>query len=463
MKILQADDSTDKFSYVTSRYGVLAREDNTNGWLYHGTDALGNVRQVLDGSVGAGFEAQKVQNHMPYGETFDVTQVTPNPEGDIFGFTGELATENMIHLRARNYIPTFGVFPSLDPLEGGLNDIMMLNRYGYVRGNVPNMIDPSGMSPSCQVNPNCPSGTMKTFTYTRANAVNSAVTLSRLGSNDVAPWVDYSMLGGNSANFISLVLASGGFPMTTGFSGETDIRVDDGWRADCNGKISGNKSWYNHDNLVKYLTGGQSNNGQSSIKELNSGNHVGSISVNTLFDGADKPDTGLDANTIPNYDYLLWKIFLLRLYNIREGDYITSNDPIRGFDHAHGFIIVGLGPALTCDSPGLDDSSKWNSFAQGWGYGSLLEEDKLLYPTLSESPEVFYVVDWSTLTGNSIGLQRQSPRPFYCSRLRDPISSFFNQTVWNFYKIPNTTTVPCNRLYIPSGFNPTANPPNYNC
>ena len=137
----------DKFSYVTSRFGVLACEDNASGWLNFATDPLNNVRQVLDGSVGTSYEAQKVQGYMLYGEVFDVTQVTPNPEGDIFTFTGELMTENMVHLRARNYIPMLGIFPSLDPLEGGLNDIMMLNRYGYVGGNVPNFVDPSGFAP----------------------------------------------------------------------------------------------------------------------------------------------------------------------------------------------------------------------------------------------------------------------------------------------------------------------------
>lgn len=153
VKILQADDGTDKFSYVTSRFGVLAREDNANGWLDFATDALGNVRQVLDGSVDASFEAQKVQDYMPYGETLNVTQVTPNPEGDIFGFTGELATENMLHLRARNYIPAIGVFPSLDPVEGCLSNSKALNRYGYVADNPINLVDPSGMTgekpPSC--------------------------------------------------------------------------------------------------------------------------------------------------------------------------------------------------------------------------------------------------------------------------------------------------------------------------
>jgi hypothetical protein len=50
-----------------------------------------------------------------------------------------------VQLRARYYNPVLGVFPSLDPLEGGMDVPMSLNRHMYVQGNVANAVDPSGM------------------------------------------------------------------------------------------------------------------------------------------------------------------------------------------------------------------------------------------------------------------------------------------------------------------------------
>ncbi|MBN1200365.1 MAG: RHS repeat-associated core domain-containing protein [Anaerolineae bacterium] len=47
--------------------------------------------------------------------------------------------------RARYYSPALGVFTALDPVEGSAQQVMSLNRYGYVAGNVVNAVDPSGM------------------------------------------------------------------------------------------------------------------------------------------------------------------------------------------------------------------------------------------------------------------------------------------------------------------------------
>jgi RHS repeat-associated protein len=54
-------------------------------------------------------------------------------------------TDHILHLRARNYSPTLGVFTSLDPFEGTRSRPMSLNGYAYVEGNVPNWTDPSGL------------------------------------------------------------------------------------------------------------------------------------------------------------------------------------------------------------------------------------------------------------------------------------------------------------------------------
>jgi RHS repeat-associated protein len=61
-------------------------------------------------------------------------------------FTGEMVDANdLVYLRARYYVPGLGVFTGLDQVEGDIGQIMSLNRYGYVAGNVVNSVDPSGM------------------------------------------------------------------------------------------------------------------------------------------------------------------------------------------------------------------------------------------------------------------------------------------------------------------------------
>lgn len=75
-----------------------------------------------------------------------------NPYGDVmpgynygtmdsgYGFTGEQVDPNeLVYLRARYYDPNVGVFASLDPFEGVIDDPMSLNGYSYVNGNPINL------------------------------------------------------------------------------------------------------------------------------------------------------------------------------------------------------------------------------------------------------------------------------------------------------------------------------------
>jgi len=63
-----------------------------------------------------------------------------------FAFTGEpLDGIGLQYHRARYYDPAKGVWASLDPFEGIVNEPMTLNGYGYVEGNVVNWTDPSGL------------------------------------------------------------------------------------------------------------------------------------------------------------------------------------------------------------------------------------------------------------------------------------------------------------------------------
>lgn len=70
--------------------------------------------------------------------------------GSPFKFTGEMMDANdLVYLRARYYHPGVGVFPSLDPVEGSVQQPISLNRYSYVQANPTNRLDPSGLK-------NCP-------------------------------------------------------------------------------------------------------------------------------------------------------------------------------------------------------------------------------------------------------------------------------------------------------------------
>ncbi|MCZ7543542.1 MAG: hypothetical protein M5R40_08395 [Anaerolineae bacterium] len=107
-------------------------------------DALGSVRGVVDESL----NMLESRLYAPYGVPFGV-QGAPQT---VHGFTSEPTDANeLVYLRARYLNPGLGVFASLDPLEGFSRTSQSLNRYGYVRGNVVNLIDRSGLQ-------SCPNG-----------------------------------------------------------------------------------------------------------------------------------------------------------------------------------------------------------------------------------------------------------------------------------------------------------------
>ena len=82
------------------------------------------------------------QNLDPFGNLIDLNETIGTP----YGFTGELVDGGgLLDLRARRYSAALGVFASLDPFEGMRDQAISLNRYSWVEGNTPNMVDPSGM------------------------------------------------------------------------------------------------------------------------------------------------------------------------------------------------------------------------------------------------------------------------------------------------------------------------------
>jgi RHS repeat-associated protein len=98
-------------------------------WRYTLPDALGSIRQTVDG-VGAVVSAREWS---PYGVEVGAAQAGLGYTGEWFdGGTG------LVYLRARWYSPGDGIFTSRDPVEGE-------PPYQYVRGNPVNGRDPSGL------------------------------------------------------------------------------------------------------------------------------------------------------------------------------------------------------------------------------------------------------------------------------------------------------------------------------
>jgi RHS repeat-associated protein len=123
--------------YVQSVRGIHATESHAGVWSYFAQDGLGSVRGIVD-------DAAAVVSS----QSFNPMGVPATDYGKGFGFTGEFTDANdLLYLRARYYAPSKGVFTALDPFEGRTCTPMSLNGYGWVQGNVPNMVDPSGMFP----------------------------------------------------------------------------------------------------------------------------------------------------------------------------------------------------------------------------------------------------------------------------------------------------------------------------
>jgi RHS repeat-associated protein len=141
--VLASDTDNDITGYVHGPMGLVQQVDpgGASHWLL--PDGQGNVRGVASNS--ATVEESRV--YAPYGQGYGFTGSVVTQ----YGYTGEPTNENgLVYLRARHYHPTFGVFPNLDPLEGGMEQPLSLNRYMWLLGNVVNGVDANGLCPSSE-------------------------------------------------------------------------------------------------------------------------------------------------------------------------------------------------------------------------------------------------------------------------------------------------------------------------
>ncbi|MDX2161313.1 MAG: RHS repeat-associated core domain-containing protein [bacterium] len=140
VQVIAATTGANTDRYVHAPRGIHAMENTSGAWSYAMQDGLGNVR--LETSSAAGVLGSR--NYEPFLTPFGVVGAFGMP----FAATGEPTDSNgLVHLRARNYAPSMGVFTALDPFEGQPCSPMSLNGYMYVEGSVVNNVDPSGGLP----------------------------------------------------------------------------------------------------------------------------------------------------------------------------------------------------------------------------------------------------------------------------------------------------------------------------
>jgi RHS repeat-associated protein len=101
-------------------------------------DALGSVRQLVDGNV----EVTLAKSYMPFGET-----LSSAGEGEsAFAFTGEAVdSTGLTYLRARYYSPQQGRFTSRDVWEGDYYQPVSYNKWLYALASPVEHTDPSGL------------------------------------------------------------------------------------------------------------------------------------------------------------------------------------------------------------------------------------------------------------------------------------------------------------------------------
>jgi RHS repeat-associated protein len=164
-KVLAVTTGSNTDRYIHDPMGIAQHEDNVGNWHFLTHDGLGTVRHVYDDNLSEIYAVERD----PYGVEIAHTGSNPTP----FEYTGEPLDQNsLLHLRARYYDPTLGVFVSLDPLETA-------NRYGYAGGDPVNHSDPSGMSRempsdyvSCSMPPSTQLGTMECSDFQYSNLAN---------------------------------------------------------------------------------------------------------------------------------------------------------------------------------------------------------------------------------------------------------------------------------------------------
>ena len=131
-------DNTNKYVYGNQRISQIA-ETQTGYFL---PDALGSMRQMTDPSA----DLTLARTYDPYGNV-----VSSSGAGEtVYGYTGEMQSNGLVHLRARDYKSQLGRFTSRDTWEGDKNKPSSYNTWIYAFDTPIIFKDPSGLSPKVE-------------------------------------------------------------------------------------------------------------------------------------------------------------------------------------------------------------------------------------------------------------------------------------------------------------------------
>jgi RHS repeat-associated protein len=136
------EDDTNTYLYGRGRIGEEQPVSGAAGFVLHLGDALGSVRQVVDGTG----EVTLAKDYEPYGEV-----LSASGDGETsYAFTGEMQdSSGLIHLRACYYQPSIGRFQTRDTWAGDFNQPMSYNKWLYSYSNPVVYIDSTGFAPQC--------------------------------------------------------------------------------------------------------------------------------------------------------------------------------------------------------------------------------------------------------------------------------------------------------------------------
>jgi RHS repeat-associated protein len=129
-------DGENTYLYGRGRIG----EEQPGGFMLHLGDALGSVRQVVDGMG----EVTLAKDYEPYGEVLSAE----GGGSTSYAFTGEMQdSSGLVFLRARYFQPSTGRFQTQDTWSGDYYQPMSFNAWLYGYNNPVIRVDPSGYYP----------------------------------------------------------------------------------------------------------------------------------------------------------------------------------------------------------------------------------------------------------------------------------------------------------------------------